>query len=73
MPCKCGKTVTSGKACGCRVRYCRCGYCNHCHVGGICPNGRTWYHQKGTPGVQKIRNHQQSHGGHSWIPGCNKH
>ena len=73
MPCKCGNSVVIGKQKGCRVRYCRCGFCNHCHSGGFCPKKKTWYKQKGTKGKQKKRTLNQSHGGHGWIPGCNNH
>ena len=60
----------------CRVRYCVCGYCNHCHVGGFCPYENFWYLQKL---IGKNKNQPsrypvlpgQSHGGHCWIPGCN--
>ena len=73
MVCECGRSVETGNKQGCRVRYCDCGKCNHCHIGGFCPNGQTWYHQKGTPGTQKMRDLLQSHGGHGFIPGCRNH
>ena len=74
MPCKCGKSVEGGKKSGCRVRYCYCGVCNHCHVGGICPGGNFWYSQKieGKPDSRKPFTPGQSHGGHRWVPECRK-
>jgi len=76
MPCiKCKKTILIGKNCGCRVRYCYCGACNHCHITGICPDGKFWYSRK----VKGKKDNRasficgQSHGGHSFVPGCNKH
>ena len=71
MACACGKSVRRGKATGCRVRYCICGSCNHCHISGLCPNALTWYHQKGTNGFQRKRELLESHGEHGWVPGCN--
>ncbi len=74
MPCSnCNRSVRNSN--GCRVRYCVCGKCNHCHVGGICPDGRHWYLQKDL-NCNKIKHRKkymmcQSHGGHGWIPGCN--
>lgn len=75
MPCKnpsCGQSVDHPKHHGCRVRYCVCGYCNHCHFNYICPDGGHWYlkqqshkhlddRMKFTPG--------QSHGGNA-VPDC---
>ena len=74
MPCKCGKSVESGNKCGCRVRYCYCGACNHCHVNGICPSGKFNYSQKidGKPDSRKPFVPGQSHGGHGWVPLCDK-
>ena len=73
MPCNiCQKKVS--EACeGCRLRYCYCGACNHCHVGGFCPVGMRWYSQKivGKQDDRAVREPNQSHGGHHWVPGCN--
>ena len=27
----------------CNYTLCLCGYCNHCHIGGICPDLKYWY------------------------------
>ena len=74
MPCpNCGRSVVSGKQVCCRVRYCICNRCNHCHRGGICPDGKHWFVQKPQKGkrVHRPKVHPgQSHGGHAWIPGC---
>ena len=70
MPCtKCGKRMKTTK--GCNIIYCNCKCCNHCHVTGICPDGKYWF--------ENIKNGKhrskflpgQSHGGHIWIPCCN--
>ena len=63
MPCECGKTII--KDCS---AYCNCDMCNMCHEGGFCPNGKTWWHQKGKAGIQQKRELNQSHGGHGWYP-----
>lgn len=74
----CAKSVKrKGKAAGCRIRYCLCGICNHCHKNGICPNGKHWFTQKKI-GNGKGRQHWpkfqpgQSHGGHGFVPGCKR-
>ena len=73
MPCgKCGKTVNKGNDNGCRVRYCICGLCNHCHITGLCPSGPYWYRQKGTRGRRSRFVSNSSHGGHGFIPGCRR-
>ena len=76
MPCtKCNCSVKGGAKRGCRVRYCRCGLCNHCHLGGLCPGWKFWYKQKreNKPNDHRERMEDgQSHGGHGFIPGCKK-
>jgi len=59
----------------CKVHICYCGYCNHCHAGGWCPDGRFWYKQRenGKPDSRVRIRKGESHGGHSWIPDCNQH
>ena len=47
---------------------CLCGDRLTKHEGGFCPNGKTWWHQAGKPGIQNKRDPRQSHGGHGWIP-----
>lgn len=64
MPCKkCGNTKI-----GHGIAYCNCRFCNECHVGGFCPDGKTCWFQKGKPGTQLKRYLNQSHGGHGFIP-----
>lgn len=74
MPCPiCNKKATKPPR-GCRVRYCWCGGCNHCHFGGFCPDGKFWYSQKKGKKDDRTKRHpQQSHGGHTYVPGCNNH
>lgn len=76
MPCsKCQQSVTCPQISGCRVRYCVCGLCNHCHLGGICPDGNFWYKKakKNATAIRAPYTSGQSHGGHNYVPGCNKH
>ena len=73
MPCSnCGKKVTDSRS-GNNVWYCVCGYCNHCHVGGI--RSSHWYLRKNGSNTladaHKYIN-GQSHGGHGWIPDANR-
>ena len=77
MPCICGRSVRnlvrkSDKK-SCKVRYCLCGFCNHCHVGGFYPQSLSWYTKKNFLIKNQIllpRELNQSHGGHGWIPDC---
>lgn len=77
MPCtKCNKSVITEKKNNCRLRYCLCGECNHCHLGGICSDNKGWYQQalkKSDPRYKPRErfDKSQSHGGHEYIPGCN--
>ena len=78
MPCHCGKTVRKPGNSKCRVRYCVCKWCNHCHLGYICPDKEGWYRQQNmmTPMPITARSPYsptQSHGGHGTIPGCKNH
>nr|QBK89039.1 MAG: uncharacterized protein LCMiAC02_01320 [Mimivirus LCMiAC02] len=75
MPCpKCGRRVKNSK--GERVRYCKCGLCNHCHECGVIfdTNGHGtvpyahWYKNKTKCGEPDHFGNGQSHGGHGWIP-----
>jgi hypothetical protein len=71
MPCPCcGRSVLGDSVC--RVRYCYCRACNHCHVGGICPCGKFWYVQKidGKRDSRKPFIPGQSDGGSGWVPHC---
>ena len=74
MPCIiCGKSVKNTGNPLCKVRYCLCGTCNHCHIGGFCPRSMTWYTKKNNklPNQKlEVRKTNQSHGGHGWIPDC---
>ena len=54
----------------CNQQFCVCGYCNHCHIGGFCPDHKYWYQHEGT-GERSPILPGQSHGGHSWVPDCN--
>ncbi len=70
MPCKiCGKCVENGQ--GLRVRYCKCGACNHCHLGYVIgahgPWEPHWYKNKTELGNVLRWKPCQSHGG-SGIP-----
>jgi hypothetical protein len=78
MPCRnCGRSISKPKCTGCRVLYCHCGNCNHCHIGfvhwGSENIGAHWFEdarssKKCAPFIPG-----QSHGGHGAVPGCNKH
>ena len=75
MPCLfCNRRISSGFITGCTIRYCYCGCCNHCHIGGICPGGMFWYSKRHKH--KRDNRHRfklgQSHGGHGWIPDCFK-
>jgi hypothetical protein len=64
MPCNtCNKCVIRNG-----IAYCDCLSCNECHMGGFCPNGKTWWNQLGKPDKQEVILPGQSHGGHGWIP-----
>ena len=58
----------------CCIKMCWCGNCNHCHFGGICPDGEYWFSEKiesiSTVDNRDKRYMNQSHGGHGWVPGC---
>jgi len=53
------------------IAYCKCGTCHICHIGYICPNGQTWWSERGDPKVQANFSIGQSHGGSGYpIPSC---
>lgn len=60
----------------CSYDFCICGYCNHCHIGGICPDHKFWY-EKLDPKIKNQTRYPilqgQSHGGHFWFPNCDNH
>ena len=73
MPCICGRSIQNPSNKNCKVRYCLCGRCNHCHIGGFCPNSMTWYTKKNSKIKNQrlmVRQPNESHGGHGWIPDC---
>jgi hypothetical protein len=73
MPCICGKSVKKPSNLQCKVRYCLCGRCNHCHKGGFCPISMTWYTKKNKKIPNQkldVRYANQSRGGHNFIPEC---
>ena len=53
-------TRKSGSKC---VASCKCGCCNICHGGYMCPNGKTWWSELGDPTPQAKIIPGQSHGG----------
>ena len=74
MPCSnCNRTVLNSEKC--RVIYCVCGKCNHCHVGEICPDGNHLYLEKVLNckryHIRKFYKPCNSNCSHVYIPGCN--
>jgi len=62
---------------GCKIIYCKCGACNHCHEGGICPEedprvDQYWFLNSNAPGERQPYNPTQSAGQWSkgWFDGC---
>jgi len=61
------------------VRYCTCGLCNHCHIGGVLYTGYGhvhyphWYHNSSKLGMPAYFGNGQSHGGHGYIPDNTNH
>ena len=67
MPCtKCQSCVRKNN-----IAYCKCGTCNLCHIGFVCPNQQTWWSERGNPIVQADFVAGQSHGGSGTpLPTC---
>lgn len=78
--CKICKQHVSTAPTGCTLRYCKCGACNHCHPGGICPKKTTkipgeteyWYKNASKSGDREVFDWSQSAGRWSvgWFADC---
>ena len=54
----------------CNIVLCKCNYCNHCHIGGFCPDHKYWFTNITSQEERSMILPGQSHGGHNWIPEC---
>ena len=57
----------------CIIVFCKCNYCNHCHIGGFCPDHKFWFTSEYNDEERQSILPGQSHGGHGWIPECSNY
>ena len=69
--CNCIKNNTMIYKENCNIILCKCNYCNHCHIGGFCPDHKYWFENINSNNERKPILPGQSHGGHMWVPECN--
>ena len=54
----------------CNIIICKCGYTNHEHRTGICPDYRYWFANIDSVEEREPYDFSQANGGYYWIPFC---
>ena len=54
----------------CTIIICKCGYTNHEHRTGICPDGLYWFENIDSAEERETYDLSQAPGGDYWIPLC---